>query len=314
MTRKDAVIYLLENEEIDRTLLQEVVEQKGFALHKMKDANDVLHFLRIFEKRDFTPFEPEEYGKTQILKENFHSEESLDFFTQLAHLSRWIITILDQMNIALSITRDDKYMMTSQWLPDRIGYKPWELANLRAGDTFIEEDRKKFRNRMALLQKGTISWIESNFHLVKRNKTILEFYSFSFLEKIKNHSYTLTYNINRDNPLWQKSGSESLISLIVHEMHQKISQLINLLCEDFYRNNVSKALNHGNYKEFNLTKREFDILELICNGQTNQEIADSLFISKRTAEAHRARILLKTGSRNTAELVRFTIRNRLIKP
>ena len=308
------MIYLLENEEIDRALLEEIVEQNGFSLHKMKDTNDVLHFLRKFDTLTFDPYEPEEYGKAHILKKNIHSEESMDFFTQLAHLSRWIITILDQMSIGMSIIRDDRYVMISQWLPDQIGYEPWELANLRAGDTFIEEDRKKFRNRMALLQKGTISWIESNFHLVNRNKTILEFYSFSFIEKIKSNSYTLTYHINRANPWWKKSGSDYLISLIVHEMHQNISQLINLLSDDSQKNNSPKALNKVNYKEFDLTKREFDILKLICHGQTNQEIASNLFISKRTVEAHRARILAKTGCKNTVRLVRFAIRNNLIQP
>jgi len=310
------VIYLLENEDIDRALLQEIAEQKGFSLHKMNDANDVLQFISRCEKPEPKPegYETKEPGKCHILKQNLHSTESLDFFFQLGHLSRWIITLLDQMNISLSILQGDRYVMTSQWLPERIGYTPGELANLKAGDTFIEEDRKKFRTRMALLKKGTISWIESNFHLVSRNKTILEFYSFGFVEKIKGTTYTLTYNINKQNAVWKKPGSESLISLIVHEMHQQLSQLITLLCEESLKNSVSEPVYTNNYKEYNLTKREFDILKLICNGQTNQEIAESLFISKRTAEAHRARILAKTGCKNTVRLVRFAIRNNLIQP
>jgi DNA-binding CsgD family transcriptional regulator len=314
MAKKDTVVYLMENEEIDRELLKEIIEHKGFSLHNMRDINDVLHFIRKFDQQDSDHYEPKEYGKAQILKQNIPTEEALDFFSQLAHLSRWIITILDQMSIGISIIRDNKYVMTSQWLPDRIGYPPSDMANLKAGDTFIEEDRKKFRRRMALLKQGTISWIESDFHLVSKNKTILDFYSFSFLVKINDTSYTLTYNTNKNNSLWKKTGSGYLISLIVHEMHQKMSQLITILCDDSLKSNSPKALNHGNYKEFNLTKREFDILELICSGKTNQEIAQNLFISRRTAEAHRARILLKTDSRNTAELVRFAIRNHLILP
>lgn len=57
----------------------------------------------------------------------------------------------------------------------------------------------------------------------------------------------------------------------------------------------------------NLTQRETEILKLICEQCTNQEIADKLFISKRTVEGHRTNLLLKTGVKNTAGLVIFAI-------
>jgi len=52
-----------------------------------------------------------------------------------------------------------------------------------------------------------------------------------------------------------------------------------------------------------ISDRELEILQLICKGFSNQEIADTLFISKRTVDKHRANILSKTNSRNTAHLV-----------
>lgn len=60
--------------------------------------------------------------------------------------------------------------------------------------------------------------------------------------------------------------------------------------------------------ESELSDREIEILLLISKGLSNQEIADKLFISKRTVDKHRANILLKTGSKNTASLVVFAIR------
>jgi len=60
-----------------------------------------------------------------------------------------------------------------------------------------------------------------------------------------------------------------------------------------------------------LTPRELDVLELILKEFTNQEIADKLFISVRTVDAHRRNLLEKTGSRNTAGLVRFALENHL---
>ena len=66
-------------------------------------------------------------------------------------------------------------------------------------------------------------------------------------------------------------------------------------------------------KSTNLSKREKEILLKICEGLSNQEIARSLFISKRTVDKHRANLLGKTNSKNTASLILFAIKNKLIE-
>jgi DNA-binding NarL/FixJ family response regulator len=66
-------------------------------------------------------------------------------------------------------------------------------------------------------------------------------------------------------------------------------------------------------KSANLSKREKEILLKICEGLSNQEIAESLFISKRTVDKHRANLLGKTSSKNTASLILFAIKNKLIE-
>ena len=66
-------------------------------------------------------------------------------------------------------------------------------------------------------------------------------------------------------------------------------------------------------KSANLSKREKEILLKICEGLSNQEIAETLFISKRTVDKHRANLLGKTNSKNTASLILFAIKNKLIE-
>ncbi len=66
-------------------------------------------------------------------------------------------------------------------------------------------------------------------------------------------------------------------------------------------------------EEISLSERETDILRLICQGHSNKEIGDKLFISKRTVDKHRANILVKTNSRNTAHLVLNAVRNRWVE-
>lgn len=56
-----------------------------------------------------------------------------------------------------------------------------------------------------------------------------------------------------------------------------------------------------------LTKREEEILELVAQGLTSNEIADHLFISPRTVETHRAHLMEKLGAKNAAALVRYAV-------
>jgi DNA-binding NarL/FixJ family response regulator len=61
-----------------------------------------------------------------------------------------------------------------------------------------------------------------------------------------------------------------------------------------------------------LTKRELEILELIAKENTNQEIADKLFISLRTVQTHRLNITQKLDAKNTAALVKEAYKRGLI--
>lgn len=60
-----------------------------------------------------------------------------------------------------------------------------------------------------------------------------------------------------------------------------------------------------------LSARELEVLKLIVKEQTSGEIADQLFISKKTVDNHRANLLLKTGSKSTIGLVKYAIYNGL---
>jgi DNA-binding NarL/FixJ family response regulator len=63
-----------------------------------------------------------------------------------------------------------------------------------------------------------------------------------------------------------------------------------------------------------LTPREEEIIKLIAEAHTNDEIADMLVISKKTVERHRANILEKLGMRDRVELTRYAIRRGLVQP
>ena len=63
-----------------------------------------------------------------------------------------------------------------------------------------------------------------------------------------------------------------------------------------------------------LTPRELEIVKLVAEGSTSEEIAQALVISKKTVEHHRSHILEKLGMRDRVELTRYAIRRGLVEP
>lgn len=78
---------------------------------------------------------------------------------------------------------------------------------------------------------------------------------------------------------------------------------------------IIKNLNRKKHKKTNidLTEREIEVLFNICKGLSNQEIAEFLYVSKRTVDKHREHLLLKTQSKNTAGLVIYAIKNQIFE-
>jgi len=63
----------------------------------------------------------------------------------------------------------------------------------------------------------------------------------------------------------------------------------------------------------NFSMREIDVLHLIAEGLTNSEMSERLFISKRTIEGHRQSLIEKTGSKNTASLIKYAVLNGIVQ-
>ena len=84
--------------------------------------------------------------------------------------------------------------------------------------------------------------------------------------------------------------------------------VLKVIKEDVLTNKKVKSNFENNF----LSKREIEVLKLICLQKSSVEIAEQLFISPRTVEGHRNSLLLKTGSRNIAGLVVYAIQNDII--
>ncbi|MGB3065943.1 response regulator [Sphingobacterium thalpophilum] len=92
-----------------------------------------------------------------------------------------------------------------------------------------------------------------------------------------------------------------------------ISVSLGISCINSYKQ-YTASIPDRNYilSKYDISERELSVLELIAEGYTNAEIADRIFLSKRTVEGHRQRLIEKTRTKNTAGLVRFGFHNMLL--
>ncbi len=99
----------------------------------------------------------------------------------------------------------------------------------------------------------------------------------------------------------------------VEEAIRQVNMGENYFADDIFSGLISNIQNSRSAKyPGGLSAREVEILCHICKGMSNQEIAGSLFISRRTVEKHRENLMTKTKTRNTAELVIFAIKRGII--
>jgi two-component system, NarL family, response regulator NreC len=111
----------------------------------------------------------------------------------------------------------------------------------------------------------------------------------------------------------QKSdGSRHLVAAIKSLAEHKpffTSEISQILFAKFLSGSAGKKQNG---QEHAVTSRERDVVRLLAGGNSNKEVANSLGISIRTAETHRATLMRKLGLESLAALVRYAIRNNII--
>src|SRR6266404_475591 len=100
---------------------------------------------------------------------------------------------------------------------------------------------------------------------------------------------------------------------LVHAIHQVSSGKV------YYSPDISAAVLAASKaktddKPDSLTLRERQVLQLIAEGKTTRDVASLLFISVKTAETHRPRLMQKLDIHETASLVRYAIRRGLVQP
>ncbi|MBK3518980.1 response regulator transcription factor [Carboxylicivirga marina] len=89
--------------------------------------------------------------------------------------------------------------------------------------------------------------------------------------------------------------SEELLRSVIVEMH-----------------GIEKEIIEEKKEILNISDRETEILQLLCNGLSNKEIAEKIFVSLRTVETTKSRLMQKTMTKNNAGLIVWAIKNKVV--
>ena len=105
---------------------------------------------------------------------------------------------------------------------------------------------------------------------------------------------------------------------LVIEQGFKLKELnyVFLSDQELLKMNI-EYLKHDTYTDiitFDNSERENEIIVLIAEGLTNEQIAEQLFLSKHTVNTHRKNIMAKLGVKNTAGIVMYAVKTNLVSP
>ena len=109
-----------------------------------------------------------------------------------------------------------------------------------------------------------------------------------------------------------KSSGINELEKAIHDVMEGESyfsnEVLRNIISNFGRKNTPKSTENAG-----LTDREMEVLQQICLGLNNDEIAQKLFISAKTVKSHRSNLLEKTKCKNTPVLILYAIKNKIIE-
>lgn len=194
-----------------------------------------------------------------------------------------------------------------------------------SSEIIVLADFNDFEDFADFIKNNNVELIIADFFQTDNN------FDFNFLKKIKNINRTtkillFSSNIEKENifsairagvdSFIHKFASKNELIAAIHKIkngEEYFSENVSNIILKSYISNVKNGEEISEKKPRNLTRREIQILKLVCEGMTNKQIADGLCISIRTVDTHKNNIMQKLEIKTTAELVKFAIKNGYIQ-
>lgn len=215
------------------------------------------------------------FDYSELLKSIKIRLEKLERF--LKHGDDKFYALIDNPVVGVYIYEDNKFTYSNSKLSEIIGYDKEEMKFLSFEDLVYNDESDENLEKIRKCINGMHDSVHTELIISKKDQTPLLIEIFGTIVKIK--------------------GKESLMGNIIEKNSEKTLELI-------FGKNINKSV---------LSEREIEVLKLLCEGLSSAEIAAKIFLSQRTIDAHRASLIAKTESRNTADLIMYAIRNHFVE-
>src|SRR6056297_2323766 len=313
--KDNKTVYFVEDDEINIHLLKQMLSQKGYEVVNMNHADELFDNIEI-EKTE------KKKEDIKIIPENIRGEDFKEYFAHLQTTIKWLVAILNNFNIGFFISDNNKYLAYNSVVKNIFNYSHKDFKHLTITDNLLQTEKPLFKKTIEQTINRETSDFTNDLFIQPKDESLVKCRLIGFRLNIEGHSFIACYILSSNNHALDDKNEMALDSLILNELNQilrNITKIQNLNNYPISNDSKEEILQHLQLKEekvdysnFNLSSREFELLKLIYSGYTNQQIAEKLYISKRTAEFHRSNLLSKTNSRNTADLIRFAVENNLI--
>jgi DNA-binding CsgD family transcriptional regulator len=258
-------------------------------------------FLGVLGKLSKKDFDPQQLDIDDIVKMLI---PNLNFYSFLSY------------NIPMMYLLDysvGKYLSVSKTSQIVLGYKSTELTENGLSftiDHYSKDDLKLYNERLLPDRLRILKSIPINEH---------PNYIFTNNLRCKNSEGELVNLLQRICFVKSDPNAVPLLGLAIvtkvehYIKGDTVTQLVEkIIPDDFTTETFYKKIYYLNEESNILSKREREVLLWVAAGLVSKEIANKLFISEDTVINHRKNMLLKSGTKNAAELVSFAMRNHLI--
>ena len=196
-------------------------------------------------------------------------------------------------------------------------------AHLNADNYQIIAEAKNGKEALAIMEKDKPDIVFMDINMpeldgikttreIKKNYPQVEVIALSMLQE--SQYIRQMFEAGAKGYLLKNCSEEDLRKAIEHVLEGKVyysPEVSDSLIQGFVQ---PKQTTSGGSVSVKLTNREKEVLSLIAQEFSNREIAEKLFISIRTVDAHRRNLLEKTGSKNAAGLTLFALKMGLVDP
>ena len=189
----------------------------------------------------------------------------------------------------------------------------FEITELDSGEKAVKEHLKvNFDITLMDITMGGISGIEATKLIIEHNKSAkiiaLSMHNETFMIKKMVDAGVVGYILKNTEANELIKAIETVLSNQKYYSNEVALKLMGE-CKEKKRQEFNKSTPQS----LKLSNREMEIINLISQQLTNEEIADVLGIGKRTVDSHRQKILEKLGVKNTAGLIMFATKNDLLQ-